>query len=211
MGWGKTVIISKDRRVIADLGERSRGDTERPREGKIENVTKKHVRTIERTQYAEKNPFNNGQAKSGALPNPGFRPQKWPYVNRNPSTEATTSNPRWTHNPPVNKGVQAGLITHFAVRPVNTHPEQTIEDQIDQIINSLSFQHYPQIQTPYQDRYQTNFKTSTQPHYSSYYPHHTAVGIKTTSHGVPATFKPRLTTPVYSQDKLVTWIPQVDY
>ena len=42
--WGKTVIISADRRVIADLGERRMGESKRERAGKIENVKRARLR-----------------------------------------------------------------------------------------------------------------------------------------------------------------------
>ena len=44
--WGKTVIISADRRVIADLGERRMGESKRERAGKIENVKEAQLRSI---------------------------------------------------------------------------------------------------------------------------------------------------------------------
>ena len=218
--WGKTVIISADRRVIADLGERRRGENKRDREGKIENEaqlrTIPEYSTIKRDKPITKinrHPVSNAHAKSNMLPKPGFKPQSWPYDEneRKPNIKVTTAHPRWTHNPPVNEEINAGLITHYAVRPVNTNPEVSLEDHIDKIISSLAYQHYPQIQPNKQDPYQTNFKQSTRPQYSSYYPHHTVTGIKTTSHGVPTTPRPRITTPVYAPGKLVTWVPHEDY
>jgi hypothetical protein len=217
MWWGKTVTISKDRRVILDLEERRWEQEE-----KIETEANKQLRTIpgyseiERKQNIGKllkHAFNNGHGKPGALPNSGFKPQTWPYSNqesnekRKPTSQLTTAHPRWTHNPQEVEDIQAGIMTHFAVRPVNPRPRVKPEEDIDQIIHSLSFQHYPQLQTHKDDKYQTNFQISEQPQQSSYYPHHSVENIQTTSHGVRTTIKPNLTIPLYNTNKLVTWVP----
>ena len=215
--WGKTVIISADRRVIADLGERRMGESKRERAGKIENVKEAQLRSIpeystihrDKTTTTQQT-LSNAHAKSNVLPKPGFKPQTWPYQTKGSDTnrgKTTTDHPRWTHNPPVNEEIDTGLITHYAVRPVNTPTKVSLEDDIDKIISSLAYQHYPQIQPINHDMYQTNFK----PQYSSYYPHHTVTGIKTTSHGVPTTHQPRLTTKAYQPHKVVTWVPHQDY
>ena len=70
MGWSKTVIISKDRRVIADLGER-RGGQESQKEIPSKEFRKiPDYSTIDRRQHIEyftPDPLNNGHAKPGEL------------------------------------------------------------------------------------------------------------------------------------------------
>ena len=86
LSWGKTVIISADRRVIADLGERRRGENKRERAGKIENVKEAQLRSIpeystihrDKTTTTQQT-LSNAHAKSNVLPKPGFKPQTWPY------------------------------------------------------------------------------------------------------------------------------------
>ena len=60
-----------------------------------------------------------------SLPKPSFRPNKWPYKNKNGDTttskskyQSFTNAPGWTYNPPLNEEIDSAMMTHFTVTPV---------------------------------------------------------------------------------------------
>jgi hypothetical protein len=153
MGWGKTLIITKDRRVIVDLGER-RGGTESKKEIPSKEVRKiPDYSTIDRrqhVQYFTPDPLNNGHAKPGKLTSQAWLDGRTHIISM--AQRTTTQQPKKLHN-------------HSIVKGLNNRPTETYSGKIEYL---PSKQIYPQ-------RLEENnsleyLQASTIPPYSSYYP-----------------------------------------
>ena len=118
MAWGETVIISKDRRVIVDLGERRVGHKSKKEIPSKEFRKIPDYSTIDRRQHVEyftPDPLNNGHAKPEKLTSQWSNHQAW----LDGITHTITTTQRTTTQQPKN------FHNHFIVEGLNKKPTET--------------------------------------------------------------------------------------